>query len=245
VPVIVPAGCWMADQIAEPIYTHRDATCERLKNVAMHTASAATWQNGAGRRIHVMHAEEPLRFSRDNEALVSQIRVPTDATHACIRFRFGEITARGEYLDLIATQTSDGKRQVASRREILSQRANDGTVSMLVPLISETRQLQTVWRNAYGSRAINVRNVEFVFLNAAVSACPLGAVGLISAGIEHAAELVRDIADHYDHYRQTAADFAPAWGDWHCPEKVVRLLTEQSATVDRERTIWLRLPEAA
>ncbi len=29
VPVIVPAGCWMADQISESIYAHRDSVCER------------------------------------------------------------------------------------------------------------------------------------------------------------------------------------------------------------------------
>jgi hypothetical protein len=27
VPVIVPAACWMAEQIAEPIFRHRDQGC--------------------------------------------------------------------------------------------------------------------------------------------------------------------------------------------------------------------------
>jgi hypothetical protein len=244
VPVVVPAGCWMADQIAESIYAHRDAICERLQNLATLTASAATWKNGAGRRIHAMHADESFKFSGGDETLVSQIRMPPGATHVCIRFRFGARTERGEYAELIATQTSDGKRQVSSRREILGQRACAQPISMLIPLVAQTRLLQTVWRNGYGMRAIDIRNVEFVFLKATGSSCPLGAVGLISAGIDQAADLVRDIADHYDHYRQTAVAFSTAWGEWHCPQKVVRLLTERSAD-DRQRTIRLRLPKAA
>ena len=116
---------------------------------------------------------------------------------------------------------------------------------MFVPLLAETRQLQLVFRNAYGTRAIGVHGVEFVFLNADAGACPLGAVGLISAGIDQVADLLRDIADHYEHYRQTAAEFAPSWGEWHSPEKVVRLLCERSSSDERLRTIRLRLPEAA
>jgi hypothetical protein len=242
VPVVVPAGCWMADQIAESIYAHRDAVCERLENVGVLTASAATWHDGARRRIHAMRADEPFRFSRNDETLVGQIRIPPGATHACIRFQVGDETGRGEYVELIATQTSDGKRQIGSRREILGQRTHR-SVSMLVPLATETRHLQTVWRNAYGSRTIEVRGVEFVFLSAAAP-CPLGAVGLISAGIDQAAELVRDIADHYEHYRRTAAAFSTAWGEWHCPQKVVRILTERSTAAGQQRTSR-SLPEAA
>ncbi len=123
IPVIVPAGCWMADQIAESIYAHRDSVCERVPNVAVLAASAVNWHDGARRRVHLAHTAQSLEFARDDESLVGQVRAPAGATHACIRFRFGEQTARGEYLELIATQTSDGKRQLANRREILGQRA--------------------------------------------------------------------------------------------------------------------------
>ncbi len=195
--------------------------------------------------MHSAHSGLTLDVARDDASLVGQVRVPTGATHACIRFRFSEQTSRGEYLELIATQTSDGKRQLANRREILGQRVHGRPVTMLVPLLAETRQLQLVFRNAYGARAIGVRGVDFVFLNACESACPLGAVGLISPGIDQVADLLRDIADHYEHYRQTAADFAPSWGGWHSPEKVVRLLCERSSTDERLRTARLRLPKAA
>jgi hypothetical protein len=244
VPVVVPAGCWMADQITEPIYAHRDAICERLINVAKLPASRATWQSGAGRRIYA-HADESLTFSRDDEAVVGQIRVPPGATHACIRFRSGDKAQPGDYVELIITQTSDGKRQVRSCREILGRREKQEPVSMLVPLVCETRQLQIVWRNAHANRAINVRGIEFLFLTAPIGDCPLGAVGLISAGIDQVAELVRDMADHYEHYRRTATAFSTAWGEWHCPQTVVRLLTERSADNERQRVNRLRLPEAA
>jgi hypothetical protein len=80
---------------------------------------------------------------------------------------------------------------------------------------------------------LELADVEFLFLSAAEGAVPLGAVGLASAGLDQAPRLLRDIADHYAHYRRTAESFAPAWGQRHSPEKVVRLLTEVRAAQRR------------
>jgi hypothetical protein len=85
--------------------------------------------------------------------------------------------------------------------------------------------VQLTWQNAYYEDALSLEQVEFIFLAIGAKACPLGAVGLIAAGVDQAPRLLREMADHYAHYRRTAEEFAPAWGEWHSPEKVVRLLT--------------------
>ena len=48
-------------------------------------------------------------------------------------------------------------------------------------------------------------------------------------------DLLRDMVDHYAHYRRTAEAFAPDWGERHSPAKVVQLLTRQSLTDSRMR----------
>jgi hypothetical protein len=90
------------------------------------------------------------------------------------------------------------------------------------------------WRNAFGKNVLALEDIEFVFLSAGANGCPLGAVGLIAAGIDQVPRLLRDMADHYEHYRRTAAEFAPEWGQWHSPERVVRLLTEAAQSVARQ-----------
>ena len=50
VPVIVPAGCWMADQIAEPIFAHRDSLCQTT-HVAWLTPADADWEAGRASAI--------------------------------------------------------------------------------------------------------------------------------------------------------------------------------------------------
>jgi hypothetical protein len=112
-------------------------------------------------------------------------------------------------------------------------RPNGAPVPILMPLGPAARHVQLTWQNAFTKEALTLEEVEFSFFSANSGACPLGAVGLIAAGVEQAPRMLRDIADHYAHYRQTAAAFAPAWGEWHSPEKVVRLLTDSHAAERR------------
>jgi hypothetical protein len=225
VPVIVPAGCWMAEQIAEPIYAHRDVLCATMPQTARMMAAAAEWETAGGTRLRLGATDTRFVVARDANSLVARLPAPRGAGHLCIRFQWAASTPPGNYLELVATQTLDGKRQLQTTREIFGSRIGRRPLSMLIPLAPDARRLQIVWRNAFDAGMLAIENVEFLFLSAEQVACPLGAVGLIAAGIDQTAVLLRDIADHYAHYRQTAEAFAPAWGRWHSPEQVVDLLT--------------------
>lgn len=245
VPVLVPAGCWMADQIAEPIFVYRDEVMRQFPRVIRLPASAASWEDGGEQRLHAVGAAQSFQVGRGTSSLVCHIRVPGGASHLCLRFRWSPSAARGSYLDLLVMQTPDGKRQLATHREIVGQRGENRAVPILVPLVGGAQQLQLVWRNAYQDQVVKIDDVEFVFLGAEQansgatglsSSVPLGAVGLTFAGVEQVPALLRDMVDHYDHYRRTAEAFAPAWGEWHSPERVVRLLTDRAKLVAEHET---------
>jgi hypothetical protein len=112
-------------------------------------------------------------------------------------------------------------------------RTNNGPLSILLPLAPEASHVHLAWRNAFGEQTLELQEVEFVFLSSGGEPLPLAAVGLASAGLDQAPRLLRDMADHYAHYRRTAEEFAPAWGQLHSPEKVMRLLTEPRAAERR------------
>ncbi len=225
VPVIVPAGCWMADQLAEPIFRHRDRLCESLTSVAVLTADAARWESPAFAAHDRIAADTVLQAPGREESLCSQVRIPARATHLCVRFRWPEYALDGTYLELVMTQTSDGRHQLENSKEIVGVRAGGEPVPVLIPLVAGARQVQIVWRNAHGEGTLDFAQVEFHFLQAAPGeSLPLGAVGLIAADLDQVPHVLRDMADHYEHYRRTAREFAPAWGNWHSPETVVEQL---------------------
>jgi len=226
VPVIVPAGCWMAEQIAEPIYAHRDRLCQTTPVAARLTAADVDWEANGAQRYHLWRRDTRLMVGGQPAPLETRLDIPGGATHLCVRFRWGAGTAPGSHLELAATQTPDRQWPAESRREIVGMRTDGGSLPILIPISPEATHLQLAWRNAFDDRLLMLEELEFLFLSAERGDCPLGAVGLIAAGVDQAAALLRDIADHYAHYRRTAEVFAPTWGEWHSPEKVVRVLTD-------------------
>jgi hypothetical protein len=233
IPVIVPAGCWMAEMIAEAVFEHRDKISQTLPLVERMTAANANWSAGRAQAMHLQRADARPVFGALGHTLSTQLAVPPGATHLCVRFRFAPSNPQGSYLEIAARSTSYGRSTgMVAMREIVGMRRSDGVVSTLVPLGASSDRIDLVWRNAFGNRFIEIEHLEFVFL-AAGPCCPFGAVGLISAGVDQVPVLLRDMAENYDHYRRTAADFAPAWGEWHSPEKVVALLTTRDAARHR------------
>jgi hypothetical protein len=226
VPVIVPAGCWMAEQIAESIYAHRDSLCRNTTIAARLTAADVDWEASGAQRYHLWRRDTQLIVGGRAARLNTRLNVPLGATHLCVRFRWAAGTVAGSHLELALAQSPDRNWPADSRREIVGVRKGGASLPIMLPLLQEATSVQLDWRNAFDDRLLTIEELEFVFLSAERTACPLGARGLIAAGVDQAPLLLRDIADHYPHYRRTAEEFAPAWGQWHSPENVVRLLSE-------------------
>jgi hypothetical protein len=227
VPVIVPAGCWMAEQIAEPIFAHRDLLCQTIPVVAHLTPQDADWEAGPQQRYQMWRRDSHLLVGGETAPVRTRLVLPAAASHVCIRFRWAATNPRGSYVAVSASSKRDGEHIVLTS-EVVGVRRQNAQASVLLPLTSAARELRLTWQNAFGTQVLELENVEFLFLSAGSRACPLGAVGLIAAGVDQAAALLRDIADHYAHYRRTAEAFAPAWGEWHSPAKVLQLLTVTS-----------------
>jgi hypothetical protein len=233
VPVIVPAGCWMGDQIAEPIFAHRDKLCRELPTVARLTPVDADWEAGRAQRYYLWRRDARLLVGGEAGCPQTRLAVPPSASHLCVRFRFATSNPPGSCLELSTHSRNAGQGQAESQREIVGARRLNASLPVLFTLASDAREIQLSWQNAFASHMLELADVEFLVLSADQGACPLGAVGLVSAGLDQAPRLLRDMVDHYGHYRRTAEALAPAWGRWHSPEKVVRLLIADRAAQRR------------
>jgi len=199
IPVIATAGCWMADQLADPIYRHR----EHLRRTLPEVESA-----------DVLDGDE--------------LAVPDGASHLFVSFRRIEPTGPGVYVDVRIDQRDAAGTALGSSHEVLGGRPDGQPTPVLVPVRPGTRSIRLQTANAYGDVPVVVRQDDIAFLSADAS-CPQGAVGLIAADAEQVPELLRDMIDHYDHYRATAGEFSKQWGPWHSPQQVTTILLEQSA----------------
>ncbi|HEV3417740.1 MAG TPA: hypothetical protein VG056_13025, partial [Pirellulales bacterium] len=238
VPVLVSAGCWMADQLA-------DATRDYHTSLRHNRRVLGT---GRPLPLHSRRSILPLLLGKVQPAVSlpnggegaqvtsAQLAIPAGASDLLLFFlwpndlggsagAYGRVetslfSANGAPLDRWATVIGPGSKG----------RWSTG----LVRLPPNAATVAVDWQNAYGRQPVEFSDVELCFLapdSGNRRPTPRGAVGLIAAHPEQAPELLIDLIENYSHYRQTAAQFAGHWTAWHNPDRVVAELLSQRRTL--------------
>ncbi len=248
IPVIVPAGCWLAEQIAEPNWRHLDRLRGELPALTDVPASEWSWMEPSPStwfslpiskpRLHrPIHGRTEIVLCEPDRMQRSAVfAVDTRATHLAVDWTWVEPAARGRFLRIEATARNSSGMTLQRWTEITERRIPSDrekipvTISapqgIFIPLPAGTAAVELTFRNAYGTEAIVVRDLaaRCVDAFAAPGGCPLSAVGLIAADISMAVPLMREMLKHYPHYRATAEQHAATIHALYTPSRVVAQL---------------------
>ena len=204
-PAVVPAGSWMADQLAE-----------------------------STREYHVGLRHGPRVSGRTTARSGSRLMVPPGTSDVVLfcRWPVDLNLCSGAYASVEATHWGHDGARLGMWPNVVGPGRPDRLSTCLVRLPPNTREITLEWRNAYGPQPLDFREVEACFLTAEANRqTPRGAVGLVAADISQFPELLADIVEHYAHYRQTAAGAARRWNEWHNPARVVAELLSQRPSI--------------
>ena len=245
VPVIVPAGCWLSDQVAQPNYLYLDDLVSRedRAQVVSWTACEQTFKVAANHPVVVLRfwpqmgsdvaGERELAgkaWARKDQPEVRGPLSPSDLPLANQR-----IPVRTHHHFQITTEqlNRQGEPLRPARVTVLAPRLQRGPIATMVKLEAEACQLRVRIETAYASECLTLANAEAVFLPAADTARPLGAVGLIASQEEQVGELLREMVNHYRHYRETAMAFSNSWHAEHSPDQTIRRLAASAENIAR------------
>jgi hypothetical protein len=214
VPVIVPAGCWLAEQIAESNFQYLDDL-------------EATLPSPAWRRPH-------LDVSWD-KAQTIDLSWPPDATQMMISFRT-KTPRPGSYIRFQPTFLDAGGRERVGPVNIVSTRGHHDARTMFD---LEGTAARLVVESAYDSADFRVTDVNVRFARPSdrgQTRYPRGSVGLTSADFTDVPRLINEIAAHYGHYRKNARRFSDSWRRDHQAARVVELLQRNARYTARSKT---------
>lgn len=204
-PVVVPAGSWLGDQLAE-----------------------------STREYHVSLRHGPRVCNRATVRSGLRLAVPVDTSDLVLFLRWPVDLklCSGAYASVEATYWGRDGVRLGMWPTVVGPGRPDRMSTALVRLPPGTNGITLEWRNAYGPRPVDFREVEACFLTAEANRqTPRGAVGLVAADISQFPELLADIVEHYAHYRQTAAGAARRWNEWHNPARVLAELLSQRPSI--------------
>ena len=227
VPVVVPAGCWLAEQIAESNYQHVDQVRTSIGRVKLISARNLFWQDGSGARIFV---QDELTFTGPANAATCTLQIPPEASGFTTALDRGR-TSPGKYIRVRTEQMDDAGRRLGDFSTTVGHRPSGLAVPLLVSRHRNAQRMRVTFQNAYHQTPVSVRDLQIAFLPRADTATgfyPAGAVGLIADGPLQIPDRVREIAQHSEHYLRTAAEFSRQWSHDHNPQRTVAVLQEMS-----------------
>ena len=229
VPVIVPAGCWLAEQICEENQRYIEELVSASTDCSVVECNRVDWQpsdsvvmqsNGS--------APSPALALRAGAAVVSQFDTFIDCASLVVRFRWSQ-PLDGIYVRIVAEQLDDRGYALGEFENIVAHRRTDGAIHAMFRLQSNARRIRVRLANAWNESEIRIDSLEFLLLRGEQR--PLGSVGLTAANVEQSGELLREILRYYKHYRRSASQFAAQCAQLHDASRIVAQLSRSSATV--------------
>jgi hypothetical protein len=122
----------------------------------------------------------------------------------------------------------DGDQRVVARHpeRVLEADAQHRSL-VLIPLGQGTASIALSLASPAAGQQVSVGGVRVDYF-----ACgediggrpPLGTIGLCYHDPREIETLLRDLIEHYEHYRATARAFAPSWMEYHNADRLVREL---------------------
>jgi hypothetical protein len=205
IPVVVPAGSWLSEQIAS-------VEQQYLRELQAELAAAG--------RVQPMEWSGTTVRLNASATHATTLTVPAGSNAILLRCRWQEPLASGSYLRAaVQTQAKALYARVASVTA-------GGELRLLLPLPAGANTAELRLNNAFCGDELLLEDCE-VFAVSGVCP-PLGALGLSIDNPTLVAATLRDILQHFAHYERWAQRFAPDFLRHFSAEHVVARLQANS-----------------
>lgn len=222
VPVIVPAGCWLAEQIAEENQRYLDSVAASAAVLQRVGSCEISWQSPSSIAIDPPPGGAPRIVSCDRTAAIGEFALPDGATSLLLSSEWLAPQGAGTYLRIVLEQYDAQGQLLSGFVSVTGSRSHDKNVHVLFGLRDGATRVRLTLSNAWDDGLIRLRDIECRLLGGEHR--PAGAVGLTAADIDQTPELLLDILQHIGHYRRSAAAFAARCAEYHNADQIIAQL---------------------
>ena len=227
VPVIVPGGCWLSEQIHDENQRHlRDiaARATALRQIGRESLAWQSQENTQGAAITFTDVAAGCDFD-----------LAPGARSLLLKLRWLEPSTRGTYARLDLEQFDARGGALASFAAIVGPGGDPSAVHAMFHLHENAARARLKWRNAWDDGAITVDSIE---VRLYAEHHPAGSVGLTAANMDQSGELLGDVLLHIDHYRSRSAAFAGRCAEYFNADQIVaQLLGAESTAQPRSHSL--------
>ncbi|HEV7280697.1 MAG TPA: hypothetical protein VGN57_10890 [Pirellulaceae bacterium] len=223
-PVIVPAGCWLSEQVQPSV----DATARQI--LARHPQRNLVpqeWLTPSG--------SDRLECGGSASPATRTLPVAGGDDLAAVTFDWPTCET-GTYVTVELAAFDESGRSLTVQRSCGSRPNDSGEAIALFEIPLATKSVRLTWKNAFDDARLLIRPREVSTFSSEGEAPPLGSFGLIAADDEQIGRLVRQMLAHHDHYRREAVAFADEWRRRHHPARTLEQFLASAKKLPRQTT---------
>lgn len=229
IPVLVPAGSWLADQVADAIYDHLAQVAQDATRVGHCGPQHLRWAADQGPPLTPPSAGHSPPHAAPNRGRLTLPEVPDGASFLLLEMQLDKTVAPGTFVRLVVEQQrATAARPVKRDDAVVGPGIAGPVIRHLVAIHPAASSLTVTLTHAYGGVLGGFHRFSASLLRPprnGPATYPLGKVGLVFSDVGQVPGLVREMRQHYEHYRTTARQFAQQWRREHDAAGVVdRLL---------------------
>ena len=240
-PVLVSGASWMAADLDEANYQYREQVKGQLSKLPciqspwVNETEYLQYMRGsieeAAGSMRISPAFSPesegvLAFSSYKNRAISLALVPSDCQYVFVSYKMCGFSRQGNY---VRTRITVYDEYGMERDGMQSDDCNvDGMISVMIPLPEEASYITIEMWNAFYEIPVSVSVPAVGFYHSENrGTLPLGTFGLAYSREEDIEKMLRNMVDHYDHYKENVIVKAREYNEKHTAQNLVRQVCER------------------
>ncbi len=219
-PLIVSAGSWLSQQIAEPNFQYGESLCQQAESVRVLRIEDVEYD---GKNAPATGGV--VTFDRGNHPFQLSLNHQTSEQLLLFRFEWKFPTEEGTFVRICMTQKDGQGSTIGSVEQIVGHRRNERKPNCLFRIQSDTETIEIALSNAFSPSTASLKNISIELLSMPTESEPstiaLSSVGIIAADASQLSSAVAEMVQHYAHYKSSAEKFAQHWFAAHNPLRTV------------------------
>ena len=219
-PLIVSAGSWLAEQIAEPNFQYGESLRESATSARQLCIEDVEYNGNnvpsSGGVVSFDDKKHPFQFSLNRQPQEQILLFSFD-------WRFP--TERGTFVDVWVKQRDGQGNLIDTAHQVVGHRDDEQQPNCIFRFLRDAETVEIELRNAYSHSTASLKNINLQLLTlpqvSDSEIVPIASVGVIAADIDQLVSAVQEIERHYQHYASSAQKFAPHWFAMHNPTRTV------------------------
>jgi hypothetical protein len=226
-PVIVPSGSWLAENITQDNYRFLASLRSSMKLVG-ESSTALKWRSAGNDSICPMQ-EGYLSFGDSLNGATATLVKPNAANYMYISYYVSELSQKGNFVKTrISGKDEYGSEVLCYESDDYSIKTSGEKVQILCHLPERADSISIRFSNAFLKRTLSIYDIEIGLYKADDNTIPLGAYSLCYSRYADVPMLLRNIVDNYPAFQNAAQSHSSIFREKHNAEKLIGILADNA-----------------